>query len=71
MLEYIIELRESCLDAYSGVLNGLKGENESVNNPDLDGFLPHVPHVVNFIAVIQHDEEKSDALVNSAVGLVG
>jgi len=71
MLEYIIELRESCLDAYSGVLNGLKGGNDSVNNPDLVGILPHVAHIVNFIAIIQQDEDKSDALVNSAVGLVG
>ena len=48
-----------------------QGENDSVNNPDLVGILPHVAHIVNFIAIIQQDEEKSDALVNSAVGLVG
>ena len=71
MVEYIIELREACLDAYSGVLNGLKGENESVSNPDLAGILPHVGFMINFIAVIQADEEKSDALINSAVGLIG
>jgi len=71
MVEYIIELREACLDAYSGVLNGLKGGNESVSNPDLAGILPHVGFMINFIAVIQADEEKSDALINSAVGLIG
>jgi len=71
MIDYLNELRESCLDAYSGILNGLKGENEMVNNPDLAGMLPHVAYIVEFITVIEKDSEKSDASITSAVGLVG
>ena len=71
MIDYLNELRESCLDAYSGILNGLKGENESVDNPDLAGMFPHIPHIVQFIAIVQQDSEKSDDSIQGAAGLVG
>ena len=28
MIDYLNELRESCLDAYTGIIQGLKGDND-------------------------------------------
>ena len=71
MIDYLNDLRESCLDAYSGILNGLKGDDETVNNPNLAGMLPHIGYIIQFITVIEQDSEKSEASITSAVGLVG
>ena len=31
MIDYLNELRESCLEAYTGIVQGLKGDNEHSN----------------------------------------
>ena len=32
MLDYLNELRESCLEAYTGIVQGLKGDNDKEVN---------------------------------------
>ena len=32
MMEYLNELREGCLEAYTGIVQGLKGDKEGVIN---------------------------------------
>ena len=31
MIDYLNELREGCLEAYTGIIQGLKGDNEQIS----------------------------------------
>ena len=72
MIDYLNELRESCLEAYTGIIQGLKGESTAANPaPELALIQPHVPYMVQFITVVAQDSEHSDASVAASAGLVG
>lgn len=71
MVDYINELREGCLEAYTGIVQGLKGDNEKQPNPDVNLVWPQVPVMVQLIHIVGSDDEHSDSLVASAAGLLG
>jgi importin subunit beta-1 len=70
MLDYLNELREGCLEAYTGIIQGLKGDG-SGPAPDLAIVQPHVSYIVQFITVVAQDSEHSDASVAASAGLIG
>nr|XP_037268214.1 importin subunit beta-1-like isoform X1 [Rhipicephalus microplus] len=70
MVEYLNELREGCLEAYTGIVQGLKGDQNSPN-ADVQLLLPHVPHIINFISSIAIDSDHSDTNIASCAGLIG
>jgi len=70
MLDYLNELREGCLEAYTGIIQGLKGDGTSPS-PDLGIVQPHVSYIVQFITVVARDSEHSDASVAASAGLIG
>lgn len=70
MIDYLNELRESVLEAYTGIIQGLKGAGPSPN-PDIILLEPHVPFIINFLTVVAHDTDKSDGIVAVAAGVVG
>jgi len=70
MLDYLNELREGCLEAYTGIIQGLKGDG-STPAPDLAIVQPHVAYIVQFISVVAQDSEHSDASVAASAGLIG
>ena len=72
MIDYLNELREGWLEAYAGIIQGLKGDG-NVNNPapELQMVQPHVQYIVQFITVIAQDSEHSDGTVAACAGLVG
>ena len=70
MLDYLNELREGCLEAYTGIIQGLKGDG-SGPAPDLAIVQPHVAYIVQFITVVAQDSEHSDASVAASAGLIG
>jgi len=71
MVDYLNELREGCLEAYTGIVQGLKGDDASQVNADVNLVQPHVPHIMQFIEVISQDEEHSDSVVGASCGLIG
>jgi len=70
MLDYLNELREGCLEAYTGIIQGLKGDGQ-VPSGDLTIVQPHVQYIVQFITVVARDSEHSDASVAASAGLIG
>lgn len=72
MLDYLNELREGCLEAYTGIVQGLKGDaDQGIPNEDLMLVLPYVEHMVCFIEHIATDEDHSDSNVAACAGLIG
>jgi len=70
MLEYLNELREGCLEAYTGIIQGLKGDGNATS-PELVRVQPHVSYIVQFITVVAQDSEHSDASIAASAGLIG
>ncbi|XP_014663042.1 PREDICTED: importin subunit beta-1-like [Priapulus caudatus] len=70
MVDYLNELREGCLEAYTGIVQGLKGDGEPAG-ADVQLVQPHVVHMVNFVESIANDPDHSDGNVAAAAGLIG
>ncbi|KAG0300028.1 karyopherin beta [Dissophora globulifera] len=65
MIDYVNQLREGIVDAYVGIVQGLKaGERSPL-------LLPHVPHVFEFLNTVYNDPERSDNVLRSMIGLIG
>lgn len=71
MVDYLNELREGCLEAYTGIIQGLKGDQENNVHPDVMLMQPRVPFILSFIDHIAMDEDHSDGVVANAAGLIG
>jgi importin subunit beta-1 len=65
MIDYFLQLREGILEAYVGIVQGLKGDNKG---PLLMEF---VPGVFGFLQVCYNDPEKNETIVRSMLGLLG
>ena len=65
LVEYINTLRNSILEAYTGILQGLKAANKQ------DTVLPFVEGIVEFLHRSAADENRSSEVLKSAVGLLG
>ncbi|CAI5790193.1 importin subunit beta-1 [Podarcis lilfordi] len=70
MVDYLNELREGCLEAYTGIIQGLKGDQENVH-PDVMLVQPRVEFILSFIDHIATDEDHTDGVVACATGLIG
>ncbi|XP_064172369.1 importin subunit beta-1 [Anguilla rostrata] len=70
MVDYLNELREGCLEAYTGIIQGLKGDQENVH-PDVMLVQPRVEFILSFIHHIAEDEDHSDGVVANSAGLIG
>ncbi|XP_013772921.1 importin subunit beta-1-like isoform X2 [Limulus polyphemus] len=70
MVEYLNALREGCLEAYTGIVQGLKGD-QSAPSSDVQLVLPHVQYVVEFIKHLAQDPDHSDENIAACAGLIG
>lgn len=72
MIDYLNELREGCLEAYTGIIQGLKGEGTAANpTAELVLVQPHVAYIVQFVTVVAQDSEHSDGTISACAGLIG
>ncbi|EPS97330.1 hypothetical protein FOMPIDRAFT_1025098 [Fomitopsis schrenkii] len=65
MVEYVASLREGILEAYTGVVTGLKNTEKSTL------LLPHIPHILELVQKCLADSERTDSVVKLSLGLIG
>lgn len=71
MIDYLNDLREGCLGAYTGIIQGLKGDGGNGISQELVLVQPHVEYIVRFINVVAQDTEHSDGNIAACAGLIG
>merc|ERR1712012_310978 len=70
MVDYLNELRESCLEAYTGIVQGLKGDGDNPS-PEVNVIQPHVAHMLQFVEHIAVEDDQSDGVIAASCGLIG
>jgi len=71
LIDYFNELREGCLDAYTGILQGIKGNNNTTGIVDLSIITPHLNNILAFLDLLSKDSNISDAVLSASCGLIG
>jgi importin subunit beta-1 len=74
MREYLSSLRVGCVEAYAGIVQGMKGENNNVageGNPLLLLASTILNPLQPFLSLIASDPSSSDECITNALGLVG
>ena len=71
LVEYMNELRDSCLDAYTGIIQGLKGSDSAEVNQEVQLIWPQVPFILAFIDYIGKDPVHTDSNICSCCGILG
>lgn len=65
LVDYLNQLREGIFEAYTGILQGLRTDNQA------EQFLTHVNYVVSFVGHVYQDNTRSDAVTRGAIGVLG
>lgn len=65
LVDYINGLRESILEAYTGIIGGLKTGGKA------DLLLPHVNSVLAFLHMALTDQDRTETILRSSIGLIG
>lgn len=73
MIDYLNELREGCLSAYVGIIQGLRKTTTSnaVALAELQLVTAQLPFLIQFLEAIARDPNKSDSIIGAAIGLIG
>jgi importin subunit beta-1 len=65
MIDYINTLREGILEAYTGIVQGLKDGNK------VEILLPYIEAIFGFIELLHNDQNKDNSVLSKAIGLTG
>ncbi|KAF8901570.1 armadillo-type protein [Mucidula mucida] len=65
LVDYVAQLREGILEAYTGIVTGLK------NTPKVEILLPYANAILELIFHSLSDEERSESVVKLSCGLIG
>ncbi|KAF9404839.1 karyopherin beta [Podila epigama] len=65
MIDYVNQLREGIVDAYVGIVQGMKAGQRQ------DMLVNHLPHVFEFLNTIFNDPNRSEAVLKNMIGLIG
>lgn len=70
MRDYIRVLRESVLEAFTGIVQGLKGTDQRPSD-DISLIQHYVPNIIKYIVEVAKDPELSESTMTSCAGLIG
>ncbi|KAK4052277.1 karyopherin Kap95 [Microbotryomycetes sp. JL221] len=65
LVDYINGLRESILEAYTGIVGGLKTGGKA------DILLPHVNSILTFLHLSLTDQDRTESILKNSIGLLG
>jgi len=65
LIDYVNQLREGVLEAYTGIIQGLKEGNK------VDIIAPYIVAIIQFLEVCLVDENRDYSVLGKAAGLVG
>mmetsp|Transcript_19879 Transcript_19879/g.43181 ORF Transcript_19879/g.43181 Transcript_19879/m.43181 type:complete len:872 (-) Transcript_19879:515-3130(-) len=65
LIDYLNLLREAILEAFVGIIQGLKDGHM------VESFFAYVPSILEFLKVIAEDKNRDSYVLNKAVGLLG
>jgi importin subunit beta-1 len=65
LIEYVNVLRQAILEAYTGIVQGLKGGQK------LQLFMTYVTSILQFMQSLAQDQNRDDGVLKAAVALVG
>ncbi|PNX85908.1 importin subunit beta-1-like protein, partial [Trifolium pratense] len=65
MTEYINNLRNGILEAYSGIFQGFK------NSSKTQFLIPYASHILHFLDSIYMEKDMDDVVMKTAIGVLG
>jgi len=65
LMEYINSMRSSVIDAYTGILQGMKSDGKQ------NVLIPAIDKVIELVLLCANDENRTDELLSSTLGLIG
>ncbi|KHJ35862.1 putative importin beta-1 subunit [Erysiphe necator] len=65
MFDYVISLREGIMDAWGGIIGAMKSDGKTA------ALQPYVEPIFSLLNIIATDQNKSDALMRSTMGIIG
>jgi importin subunit beta-1 len=65
LIDYVNSLREGILEAYTGIIQGLKDGNR------VDLLLPYCEAIMGFLKMVTEDENRDYEVLGKSVGLIG
>jgi importin subunit beta-1 len=81
MFDYVISLREGIMDAWGGIINAMKSGNKSkpshlrfqghTNRVTAHLLQPFVESIFSLLNIVWLDQNRSDALMRSSMGVIG
>jgi len=81
MFDYVISLREGIMDAWGGIIGAMKAgeksmfnrfcENSCTNNKPAALLQQYVESIFSLLNIVHVDQNKSDALMRSSMGVIG
>ncbi|WWC67728.1 uncharacterized protein I206_101640 [Kwoniella pini CBS 10737] len=64
MIDFVQTMRESIVDAFIGIMNGVK-------DSDVAAMQPYVPGIMGFLKTCWADEDRTDSFGTASLGLIG
>lgn len=73
LVDYINGLREGILEAYVGIVGGIKSPPSNSTtapvNPAI--LLPYIDSIFTFLHLILTDQDRTEVILRSSIGLIG